>query len=44
MVPMALPSIGGMGAILLTLFVVPVLYAWVEERRIGQGQGRQQAE
>ena len=32
MVPMALPSIGGMGAILLTLFVVPVLYAWVEER------------
>jgi Cu(I)/Ag(I) efflux system membrane protein CusA/SilA len=34
MVPMALPSIGGMGAILLTLFVVPVLYAWVEERRL----------
>ncbi len=32
MVPMALPSIGGMGAILLTLFVVPLLYAWVEER------------
>ena len=32
MVPMALPSVGGMGAILLTLFVVPVLYAWVEER------------
>jgi Cu(I)/Ag(I) efflux system membrane protein CusA/SilA len=34
MVPMALPSVGGMGAILLTLFVVPVLYAWVEERRL----------
>jgi Cu(I)/Ag(I) efflux system membrane protein CusA/SilA len=34
MVPMALPSLGGMGAILLTLFVVPVLYAWVEERRL----------
>jgi Cu(I)/Ag(I) efflux system membrane protein CusA/SilA len=34
MVPMALPSIGGMGAILLTLFVVPVLYAWVEEREL----------
>ncbi len=32
MVPMALPSMGGMGAILLTLFVVPVLYAWIEER------------
>jgi Cu(I)/Ag(I) efflux system membrane protein CusA/SilA len=36
MVPMALPSVGGMGAILLTLFVVPVLYAWVEERRLLQ--------
>ena len=34
MMPMALPSIGGMVAILLTLFVVPVLYAWVEERRL----------
>jgi len=34
MVPMALPSIGGMGAILLTLFTVPVLYAWIEERRL----------
>ncbi len=34
MVPMALPSVGGMGAILLTLFVVPVLYAWVEERSL----------
>ena len=36
MVPMALPSIGGMGAILLTLIVVPVLYAWVEERQLGR--------
>ncbi len=36
MVPMALPSVGGMGAILLTLFVVPVLYAWVEERGLTQ--------
>jgi Cu(I)/Ag(I) efflux system membrane protein CusA/SilA len=32
MVPMALPSMGGMAAILLTLFVVPLLYAWIEER------------
>lgn len=31
MVPMALPSVGGMGTILLTLFTVPVLYAWWEE-------------
>jgi len=34
MVPMALPSIGGMGAILLTLYIVPVLYAWNEERKL----------
>ena len=33
MIPMALPSIGGMGTILLTLFTVPLLYAWVEEAR-----------
>jgi Cu(I)/Ag(I) efflux system membrane protein CusA/SilA len=38
MVPMALPSVGGMGAILLTLFVVPVLYSWVEERGVTQTQ------
>ncbi len=36
MVPMALPSIGGMGTILLTLFTVPLLYAWVEELRLKQ--------
>jgi Cu(I)/Ag(I) efflux system membrane protein CusA/SilA len=34
MVPMALPSVGGMGTIILTLFTVPVLYAWVEEFRL----------
>ncbi|MBX3270584.1 MAG: efflux RND transporter permease subunit [Sandaracinaceae bacterium] len=34
MVPMALPSVGGMVIELMTLFVVPVLYAWVEERRV----------
>ncbi len=34
MLPMALPSVGGMGAILLTLFTVPVLYSWVEERKL----------
>lgn len=34
MVPMALPSVGGMATILLTLFTVPVLYAWVEEGRL----------
>ena len=36
MVPMALPSVGGMMTILLTLFTVPLLYAWVEEFRLGR--------
>jgi len=31
MVPMAIPSFGGMTIALVTLFVVPVLYSWVEE-------------
>ncbi len=34
MIPMALPSIGGMATLLLTLFTVPILYAWVEEARL----------
>ena len=33
MVPMALPSVGGMTIELMTLFVVPVLYCWMEELR-----------
>ena len=34
MVPMALPAAGGMFLALVTLFVVPVLYALVEESRL----------
>ena len=34
MIPMALPSIGGMVVDLLTLFMVPVLYSWWQERRV----------
>jgi hypothetical protein len=34
MVPMAIPSFGGMVIALLTVFVVPVLYCWVEEVRV----------
>lgn len=34
MVPMALPVFGGMIIALVTLFVVPVLYCWVEELRV----------
>jgi len=31
MVPMAIPSFGGMLVVLLTVFLVPVLYCWKEE-------------
>jgi Cu(I)/Ag(I) efflux system membrane protein CusA/SilA len=34
MVPMAIPSFGGMTVALVTLFVVPVLYSWLEERKV----------
>lgn len=33
MIPMAIPSVGGMFFVLLTLLSVPVLYCWVEEKR-----------
>jgi len=39
MVPMAIPSFGGMLVALLTLFVVPVLYAAGEEWRLRFGGG-----
>ncbi|MFT5130856.1 MAG: Cu(I)/Ag(I) efflux system membrane protein CusA/SilA [Rhodothermales bacterium] len=47
MVPMAIPSFGGMLLALLSMFVVPVLYCSLQERRLGRksGQaGRGQAE
>jgi copper/silver efflux system protein len=34
MIPMAIPSVGGMSLVLLTMFTVPVLFAWSEERRL----------
>ncbi|MFT5241555.1 MAG: Cu(I)/Ag(I) efflux system membrane protein CusA/SilA, partial [Kiritimatiellia bacterium] len=34
MVPMAIPSFGGMMVVLITMFVVPVLYCWVQELRL----------
>jgi len=33
MVPMAIPSVGGMLMVLLTLFVVPVTYCLIKELR-----------
>jgi Cu(I)/Ag(I) efflux system membrane protein CusA/SilA len=38
MIPMAIPSFGGMLIELLTLFLVPVLYAWREERKLKRAQ------
>jgi len=38
MIPMALPSVGGMALVLLTMFTVPVLYSLVREVRIGNTQ------
>jgi Cu(I)/Ag(I) efflux system membrane protein CusA/SilA len=37
MVPMAIPSFGGMTIVLLSMFVVPVVYAWVKEREFRRG-------
>lgn len=34
MIPMAIPSFGGMLIALITLFVVPVLFSWKAERKI----------
>ncbi|MDA0321965.1 MAG: efflux RND transporter permease subunit [Verrucomicrobia bacterium] len=36
MLPMAIPSFGGMTVVLITIFVVPVLYCWVEEFRLAR--------
>jgi Cu(I)/Ag(I) efflux system membrane protein CusA/SilA len=38
MVPMAIPSFGGMTIELLTLFVVPVSYCWIREIRLKRGK------
>jgi Cu(I)/Ag(I) efflux system membrane protein CusA/SilA len=37
MVPMAIPSFGGMIIELMTLFLVPVLYCWLGELRLKFG-------
>jgi Cu(I)/Ag(I) efflux system membrane protein CusA/SilA len=40
MVPMAIPSFGGMTVVLITVFVVPTLYSLVEEVKLRWGIGR----
>jgi Cu(I)/Ag(I) efflux system membrane protein CusA/SilA len=37
MLPMALPSLGGMIVVLISVFVVPTLWCAVEERRLARG-------
>ncbi len=38
MVPMAIPSFGGMTVALITVFIVPTLYCWKEELRMTDDQ------
>lgn len=40
MIPMAIPTVGGMSWALLTMFTVPVLYSWWAERRLRRGQAK----
>jgi Cu(I)/Ag(I) efflux system membrane protein CusA/SilA len=42
MIPMALPSMGGMIIELLTLFIVPVGYAWLKERELQKNSAQQE--
>ena len=39
MIPMALPAVGGMIFEIVTLFIVPVGYAWLKERELIQTSG-----
>jgi copper/silver efflux system protein len=34
MIPMAIPSVGGMSLVLLTMFTVPILFCLVEEIKL----------
>jgi Cu(I)/Ag(I) efflux system membrane protein CusA/SilA len=37
MVPMAIPSFGGMIFAVITMLIVPVLYSWIEEKKLNIG-------
>jgi copper/silver efflux system protein len=39
MIPMAIPSVGGMAFVLLTMFTVPVLYCLAEELKLARTRG-----
>lgn len=36
MIPMALPSVGGMMVALITFFIVPIGYCWLQERKLNK--------
>ncbi|HQL23851.1 MAG TPA: efflux RND transporter permease subunit, partial [candidate division Zixibacteria bacterium] len=38
MVPMAIPSFGGMTVVIITVFVVPVLYSAIDEARAARAR------
>ncbi len=38
MIPMAIPSMGGMAVAILTMFVVPTLFSWVQERKVARAE------
>lgn len=44
MQPMALPLVGGMTFELVTLFVVPVVYSWMMERKVARGEVAREVE
>jgi len=44
MQPMAIPSVGGMAVGLVTLFITPCVYCWVEERKVRLRNGRERGE
>ena len=37
--PMAIPSVGGLMVEVITMLIVPVVYCWVRERRLGRERG-----
>ena len=43
MQPMAIPSLGGMAMSVVTIFIIPCVYSWVEERRVRRSLARESA-
>ncbi len=39
MLPMAIPSVGGLAVEIMTMLIVPVVYCWVKERQLSKKRG-----